>query len=395
MKELIQAPHKREYDRIRKAKEYARKGIERQKEMMLRSFKENDNFFEAQARLNEMELVSSGVLNGEAGISHFAIFPDPAFNDPTYFQPYVRETQVVGCVPIHLMASLITDVKPDHRFKMIINLSQEIRRNDGVTRLNERGFYYMAHWKKSMQAPFEWQEQMTDDWKKSNEDHRIFSHSSVVQIETFGKAILKRLGFKTVTRSTHSFAPGLVYTEIPYPQDAHLDFDESNMAAAQKSWIIHMPLQKEGMLLSVWDLPIDDDQLQELSGDAKHQYMFVPFGSYIALRADVLHSGVYGSSGNSRFHMILKSRNQVQVAARTRQDVQPSILYYRPLPIDPNRPSWRSVFELERKRFHCYTTHYIRQLQDNTGEGVTDALLSCKDIKGVKRFLKGVAKARK
>jgi hypothetical protein len=128
MKMLKQAPHKREYDRIRKAKEYARKGIEKQKDTMLRSFKDNDNFFETKARLAEMELLSSGVLNGLAGESRFKIFPGHTLGDPANIQPYVNETQVVGCVPIHLMGSLLSDVKPVDRFKLIINLSQEIGR---------------------------------------------------------------------------------------------------------------------------------------------------------------------------------------------------------------------------------------------------------------------------
>jgi hypothetical protein len=68
-----------------------------------------------------------------------------------------------------------------------------------------------------------------------------FSHPSVVQIETFGKALLKGLEFKTASCNARSFAPGVVHTEDPHPQAAHLDFDETKFTPGKKSWILHMP----------------------------------------------------------------------------------------------------------------------------------------------------------
>jgi hypothetical protein len=373
-KELKQAPHKRAYDRIRKAKEYARKGIERQKELLLGSFLEDGNFFESQSRLREMEHLAEGVLSGLAGDSLFTTFPASTWSDPTYKPAYEKETQVVGCVPIYLMASLLNDLKPRHRFLSIIPLAQEIgRRADELQSAKQRGVYYMAHWKITLVEPRQWSEQLTVDWKKRNEEHRVFSHPSVLQIETFGKAILKGLGFKSVSTSTHSFAPGVVYTENSFPQAAHIDFNETNLSASKKSWILHMPLQKEGMLLSVWDTPIKDEERDD---NSKHHYIFVPFGSYVALRSDVLHSGVYGSSGNCRFHMILKSRNQVQVAGAP-DDGGKDRLYYYPHPSDDHRPVWDPVFRAEKKRFRFYTEQYIGQLQKHTGKGVTDDLMKC------------------
>ena len=239
-----------------------------------------------------------------------------------------------------------------------------------------------------MVEPFKWHEEMTEDWKKTNEAYRIFSHASVVQIESFGKSVLKRLGFKNMNRSTHSFAPGLVYTEVPYSQGPHLDFDERTLSALQKSWIIHMPLQKEGMILSIWEPAINGGE----EVDAKHQHVFVPFGSYIALRSDVLHSGMYGSPGNSRFHLILKSRNQVQVAPSCNGGVGqiPDCVHYHAMILDQNRCSWRTVFHSERKRYRCFTDNYISQLQENSGKGVMDSLLTCKNIKALKKIPKSV-----
>lgn len=242
----------------------------------------------------------------------------------------------------------------------------------------EVGVYFMVHWTKSTDPTehddvSEWNEQMTQDWTKTNLRHLTFSTVTVYQIENFGKSILKGLGFNNPSRNTHSLAPGVFYTARPDPQGAHLDFDETNLPHAKKSWILHMPLQKEGMLLSVWDLPVRN---QGRDVNALHEYVFIPFGSYIALRSDVLHSGVYGPPGNTRFHMILKSRNKVQVAAKPGDQI-PETQYSYPLPVDDNRPPWKPVFLSKKKCFRFYTDLYVGQLQEDTGNGFPDSLLKC------------------
>ena len=51
------------------------------------------------------------------------------------------------------------------------------------------------------------------------------------------------------------FLAGVVYTENScYTQAVHIDFDEMEKPAVDKSWILHLPLQKEGLPLSVWNL---------------------------------------------------------------------------------------------------------------------------------------------
>ena len=35
--------------------------------------------------------------------------------------------------------------------------------------------------------------------------------------------------------------------------------------------------------------------------------IFIPFGTYLLIRSDVVHSGLCGSSGNLRFHMVFKN----------------------------------------------------------------------------------------
>jgi hypothetical protein len=370
-------------DRLRKANDYARKRIETKKELLLRSFKEDNNFYEALTRLKEMEALSSGVLSGADGPTHFTTLPN--FNqlkiaekkDTNFKRGYEQETKVIGCVPLHLMSSLLNDLKTHDKFLAITTLAQQIGRAPGeVENVNERGVYFMLHWQNKAKKGSKpnWNEEMLVDWKVMNNDHHhIFSFMACAQIEEFGKSILKTLGLRRVTKSTHSLAPGVVYTESSFSQAAHLDFDETSLDPIEKSWIIHLPLQREGMLLSVWDIPI----LKDIRDDhAQHDYIFVPFGSYIALRSDVLHSGVYGSTGNSRFHMILKSMNNVQISvpeAKKRES-----LFYHPHDSDKDRPPWKPVFAALKKRFAVYSNQYIEELQRHTGPGVDlTSLLQC------------------
>lgn len=87
-----------------------------------------------------------------------------------------------------------------------------------------------------------------------------------------------------------------------YHQVAHVDlpdeyelFEERKLGPEELSWIIHVPLQQSGGMISVWS----EDKLQ-------HDYQYIPFGCFLAVRSDVIHSGIYGYPGNVRFHMVIK-----------------------------------------------------------------------------------------
>lgn len=79
-----------------------------------------------------------------------------------------------------------------------------------------------------------------------------------------------------------------------YAQIPHLDVVEDNVHWRNKTWFLHIPLQKEGMVLSIFD-----DIHRE------HKYILIPFGTCLLLRSDVIHSGVYGGTGNLRLHLVL------------------------------------------------------------------------------------------
>ena len=387
-KQLKQGPGRREYDRKRKKEEYARKSVQHKKGLMLKSFREDDNFYEGTSRMKEMKELTSVF---EMGPEKFKTFPNHmqvlkgVQNDPNFKRAYEITSTVMGCVPLSLMASLLNDLKPQENFQKIVGLAQEIGKpNFEKESSQERGVYFMVHWEENVgwkeggDKTTRWMEELIKDWTVMNGHHQIFSPVAVAQINNFGTAILKGLGFKQVTKKTHSIAPGVVYTENSYNQAAHIDFDETEKPAVEKSWILHLPLQKEGLLLSVWDLPIKDDARNT---GAQHEYVFVPFGSYICLRSDVLHSGVYGSTGNSRFHMILKSRNMVQIVGG-----EGETLHYFPEEEDKKRPPWKGIFKQSQRDCAMYTKKYIEELQDHTGGcNALKGLLDCIVWRGEKK----------
>ena len=85
--------------------------------------------------------------------------------------------------------------------------------------------------------------------------------------------------------------PGTVFTDEASFQDPHFDFHPS---MHKNVWIIHIPLQSEGSVISLFD-----------EKKVTHRYVSVTFGTYLALRGDVLHSGFFGKPGNVRFHLVI------------------------------------------------------------------------------------------
>jgi hypothetical protein len=337
-------------DKLRKKIAYDLRKTAEDKRMMLQSFMEHGNLYDSTTRLTEMSSFPS------PGARSFTTFPNYR-KHPAVEKGYKTTTSVMGCVPLFLMASLLNEIKPRKKFDRIIELAQEIGRRPGEDQtIFERGYYFMLHWQKSKVRGTKWDEEMLVDWKLMNDVHNIFSPLAVAQIHTFGFSILKSLGFHP-TKDTHSLGPGIVYTDAAYAQAAHTDFDECECEASKKSWILHMPLQKEGMLLSVWDY------------DHLHNYVFIPFGSYLAIRSDVMHSGVYGEAGNCRFHLILKCRNSKSSTGSNKKES----LHFLHDDIDSTRSPWPPVFKSERRNYQDYSNAYTQQLHLHTGGAVTNS----------------------
>ena len=65
-------------------------------------------------------------------------------------------------------------------------------------------------------------------------------------------------------------------------------------------YILHLPLCEEGLYLNIWENP-DDDSVPPLR-------IYVPFGAFLVLRMDVVHGGVFGSSGNVHLHIAFRPK---------------------------------------------------------------------------------------
>ena len=91
--------------------------------------------------------------------------------------------------------------------------------------------------------------------------------------------------------------PGFVQTTIPTRQDLHLDRKDINVQNLGQRYILHVPLDVEGMQLRLGKF---DDKHQ-----LKHGLIHVTFGSGILLHFTQLHVGHYGSPGNFRLNYIL------------------------------------------------------------------------------------------
>ena len=97
-------------------------------------------------------------------------------------------------------------------------------------------------------------------------------------------------------------------TKKPGHQQLHTDNIPSSLLAKQFAkegsllersievgYVLHMPLMKEGMALRVERKDAAGKSLEVIS-------LLIPFGSCLVVRADVRHSGCYGSPGNKRLH---------------------------------------------------------------------------------------------
>jgi hypothetical protein len=129
----------------------------------------------------------------------------------------------------------------------------------------------------------------------------ILSKRSVKEIDDLGFGICRVLfpgkfdKMDDVEMQDHILLlPGVVVTRNAHNQGLHLDDKPGEIL-----FLLHFPLCEEGMLLRVFD---------ESNGlKAKSNFLRIPFGSYAITRGDVYHAGIYGNTGNCRFHMVIKT----------------------------------------------------------------------------------------
>ena len=107
----------------------------------------------------------------------------------------------------------------------------------------------------------------------------------------FVESVKKELGMTGTNFIGYQVKIGLVATVADYVQMPHQDCDCRNN---QHSWIFHVPINKDGSYIYIWDV---SDPL-----GLKKTLVHIPLGSFLVLREDVWHSGIVGGEGNVRVH---------------------------------------------------------------------------------------------
>ena len=246
-----------------------------------------------------------------------------------------------ACVPIPLLVNILRDLKDQHGtvlrmgWKTIAKKDFEKR---GV------GKYCMFHWERGSSYSG-----YIEDWKCHNE---LLGLKSQELVDDFACQILKNFrpdqARKQHKELLQKFAvfPGCVMTESAYDQRAHLD---------TSSWgiIVHMPLCEEGLMIYIWP--------EDYSRTNAGKYIHVPFGSFLALPAHSVHSGVYGNSGNIRFHMTIRERDNIWMVDKLIDD---DVINKK----GAKRNNWRS--ELKKRlgtSVSIFTKQYIDTIRKKCG----------------------------
>ena len=184
-----------------------------------------------------------------------------------------KEAAVMGMMPAPFLNSAMWDLKqePIDTWRSINGKSDPINK----TEKRRAGFYHVFKMSgNTAERTYlsKWLEQSVRNFKED------FLASAVNITDAAERAKWK------------IYAEG-VRTEFASLQKAHLDMPEE---LREQSYMIHIPLQREGSMLSVFD-----------NEAMTHRYVYIPFGTYLALRGDVWHSGIFGKPGNLRFHLVI------------------------------------------------------------------------------------------
>jgi hypothetical protein len=145
--------------------------------------------------------------------------------------------------------------------------------------------------------------------------------------------------------------PGIVRTNKPHDQSLHLDDKPGQIL-----FLLHFPLCKEGMMLRVWD---KSTNTKEGSKNTRphSSYLRIPFGSYAITRGDVYHAGIYGKSGNFRFHMVVKTAENCLVSDK---------LHKMKEAVEPTENAWKNEM-YENNALGVFAENYLALLMDKCG----------------------------
>jgi hypothetical protein len=205
-------------------------------------------------------------------------------------------------LPVTLMAGFLQGLKSEDAVKIFKKETTPLASHKGTN-------YMFLHWLGK-------KEESSD-----GNDYKLHKFCKVrpglvTAIESFGNMVSKRILCNALLGSEKY--PGILSNKMildGVEQDfqlPHWDFcGWRGVKAEEMPWIVHVPLCREGMMLHVWPTQRDLDthalENEKLKlGDPK--LVYVAFGDYLLLRADVCHGGCFGSKGNMRFHMVLRRK---------------------------------------------------------------------------------------
>ena len=119
----------------------------------------------------------------------------------------------------------------------------------------------------------------------------LHTNPHVFTLAHFVQRVKEELGITGTNLLGYLVKIGLVATVADYVQMPHQDCDCRNN---QHSWIFHVPINKDGSYIYIWDVT---DPL-----GLKKTLVHIPLGSFLVLREDVWHSGIVGGEGDVRVH---------------------------------------------------------------------------------------------
>ena len=126
-----------------------------------------------------------------------------------------------------------------------------------------------------------------------------------VLYDIFNKIIA---ALKEVTRNDFTYEyhiPGFIQTISVTHQKLHLDDKITNLDQDEEAFILHIPMDVEGMQLRMGKVHQKSDQQ---SAKLEHKLVHIPFGSGVLIPVTQLHAGHYGKENNFRFHAVISNK---------------------------------------------------------------------------------------
>ena len=102
---------------------------------------------------------------------------------------------------------------------------------------------------------------------------------------------------------------------------------------------MHAPLQQTKEMIRIWSCSRN-----------KHCYQYIPFGYFVAIRSDVIHSGVYGLPGNAHFHLVICSQKHICSLDKLTQFKRTAVEPY---------PEWSALYVTMMQQSQSFADYYL------------------------------------